>query len=281
MFDEAIKYNISSSKKMGWKPDWFGCSDFDDGLIKKVTEFQKKMGVTADGMVGPTTHRLIFTERQSNAGEFIICGGNKVGISWPKVITMSEPGALHVSSKTYKKSPGRKPSMFVVHWDACLSSASCAEVLNQRGLSVHFCIDNDGTIYQLVDTDDIAYHAAGANSLSIGVEISNAFYTKYQDHYIRKGFGPRPVLKNTKVGSGKIDEHLMFYEHQEQALSALLKAVCGYYGIPLEVPRQSGVYATGEHPDVASGKFSGVVCHFHITDQKIDCAGLDLEKLLK
>jgi hypothetical protein len=35
------------------------------------------------------------------------------------------------------------------------------------------------------------------------------------------------------------------------------------------------------HPDVASGKFSGVVCHFHITKEKIDCAGLDVEKIIK
>jgi hypothetical protein len=73
----------------------------------------------------------------------------------------------------------------------------------------------------------------------------------------------------------------MFYDVQEKALSALMKAVCGHYGIPLEVPKTSGVYATGEHPEVASGKFNGVACHFHVTSQKIDCAGLDLEKLLK
>lgn len=278
---EKIEYNIKSSSKMKWSPSLFGASDFNAEMITLIETFQKEMGIDVDGLVGPTTHRLITTKIQSEKGEFIICDGQKVPISWGKVITMGEPGSLGVTSKSYRKTPKRKPSMFVVHWDACLSSASCAEVLKQRGLSVHFCIDNDGTIYQLVDTTDVAYHAGDVNGVSIGVEISNAFYPKYQDYYVKKGFGPRPVLKNTKVGGGLIDSHLMFYPEQEMALSALIKSVCGYYGIPLETPKTNGSYATGEHPDVVSGKFKGVVCHFHVTDKKIDCAGLDLDKIIK
>lgn len=37
-------------------------------------------------------------------------------------------------------------------------------------LSAHFGIGKDGTIYQWVDTGDIAYHAAAANDHSVGVE---------------------------------------------------------------------------------------------------------------
>lgn len=278
---EKINYNITSSKKFKWTPSLFGATEFNEDLIRKIELFQTEMSIEVDGLVGPTTHRLATTNNLSQAGEYIICSGQRVPINWPKVITMNDPGALSVSSKGYRKSPGRKPKTFIVHWDACLSSASCAKVLTERGLSVHFCIDNDGTIYQLIDTEIIGYHASNLNPTSIGVEVSNAFYTKYQDYYVKKGFGPRPVLKNTKVGKGTIPEHLAFYPIQEQALSALMKAVCGFYGIPLVVPKENGSYAIGEHPEVASGKFSGVACHFHATDQKIDCAGLDLESLLK
>lgn len=278
---EKIEFNKSSSLKMKWSPSLFGGTDFNAGLIDLIEKFQKEMGIEADGLVGDVTYRLIATKNQSEKGEYIICDGQKVSIPWNKVITMGEPGSLSVTSKTYRKTPGRKPGMFVVHWDACLSSASCADVLKQRGLSVHFCIDNDGTIYQLVDATDVAYHAGDVNGVSIGVEVSNAFYPKYQDYYVKKGFGARPVLNKTKVNGGTIDSHLMFYPEQEKALSALIKTVCGYYGIPLETPKENGLYATGEHPDVASGKFKGVVCHFHVTDQKIDCAGLDLDKIIK
>jgi hypothetical protein len=89
------------------------------------------------------------------------------------------------------------------------------------------------------------------------------------------------VLKNTKIHDSSIKEHLMFYPEQERALSALVRAVCGAYDIPLAVPMTNGSYATGEHPEVASGRFRGVACHFHLTKEKIDCAGLDLEKIIK
>jgi hypothetical protein len=278
---DKIKWNENSSKEFGWKPEWFGSNQINESFIQNVINFQKELGLVADGLVGEATHRLIKTWVQSNATEYIICSGKRVKIDWPKVITMMEPGAIVSSPKSYKKSPGRIPKMFIVHWDACLSSASCGKVLEERGLSVHFCIDNDGTIYQLLDAEDIAYHAKSANPISVGVEMSNAFYTKYQDTYIKKGFGPRPVLKNTKIHDSSIKEHLMFYPEQERALSALVRAVCGAYDIPLAVPLTNGSYATGEHPEVASGRFRGVACHFHLTKEKIDCAGLDLEKIIK
>ena len=55
--------------------------------------------------------------------------------------------------------PDRKPTFFVNHWDVCLSADSCAKVLNKRGISVHFLIDNDGTIFQMLDTQHKAWHA--------------------------------------------------------------------------------------------------------------------------
>ena len=62
---------------------------------------------------------------------------------------------------------------------------------------MHFLIDNDGTIYQMLDTQHIAWHAGipryeGGNKRGIGVEISNAYYPKYQEWYIKHGFGERP-----------------------------------------------------------------------------------------
>src|SRR5262249_17799830 len=63
---------------------------------------------------------------------------------------------------------------FVVHHDGCQDSKTCFHVLhNERGLSVHFLIDNDGTIYQTLDLVDCAFQAAGVNEISIGVELAN------------------------------------------------------------------------------------------------------------
>ena len=63
---------------------------------------------------------------------------------------------------------------FVVHHDGCASSDMAFSVMqNERGLSCHFLIDNDGTIFQTIDLALAAYHAAEWNFGSIGVERCN------------------------------------------------------------------------------------------------------------
>ena len=42
-----------------------------------------------------------------------------------------------------------------------------------HGLSVHFMLDLDGTIYQTLDVKEGAWHATVANGRSIGIEIAN------------------------------------------------------------------------------------------------------------
>ncbi|WP_210417934.1 N-acetylmuramoyl-L-alanine amidase [Bythopirellula goksoeyrii] len=63
---------------------------------------------------------------------------------------------------------------FVMHYDVCGTSERCFQVLHDsRGLSVHFMLDIDGTIYQTLDLKERAWHATISNSRSIGVEIAS------------------------------------------------------------------------------------------------------------
>ena len=157
---------------------------------------------------------------------------------------------------------------------------------NQRGISVHFCIDNDGTIYQLLDTQHGAWHAGVGkiNHKSIGVEISNAYYTKYQNWYEKNGFGPRPIVDDAWVNGNKLSEHLGFYDVQVKAAQALWKACSSAYDIPLKSINSGNsdfLTSTKTERSVANGTFKGVVSHYHITKKKIDCAGLDIVKLIE
>ena len=36
--DSKIKYNLNSSRRYGWKSDWFGADDFDEKLVEKIME---------------------------------------------------------------------------------------------------------------------------------------------------------------------------------------------------------------------------------------------------
>jgi len=159
-------------------------------------------------------------------------------------------------------------------------------VLNKRGISVHFLIDNDGTIFQMLDTQHKAWHAGipryeGGNTKGIGVEISNAYYPKYQSWYVDHGFGERPLQEHGYVHGRTLKPFLDFYPVQIEALKALWEAVGRGVDIPLEYPRNSqGFIETGVHRECERGQFHGICNHYNFINSKIDCAGLDLPTLI-
>ena len=289
-------YNEASSSKLGWTPEWFGAKYFDEDLLEEIKLWQKKHGLTADGLCGPATHRRIYNERVSNLEDYvpyehakkgeahIVHQGNFFKIDWPKVVLWNEPGGLKLSGGYTPYFEKRNITNFVNHWDVCLNSKTCARVLNKRGISVHFCIDNDGTIYQLTDMNNACWHAGSKkwNHNSVGVEISNAYYLKYQPWYERHGFGAREVISGETVHGSNMDDFLDFYPEQIKALQALWKAVHESIGIPLKCPLgKDGETLKKVSTSAAAGRFKGFVSHYHLTRRKIDCAGLDINNLLK
>jgi len=289
---DKLFYNRASAKKLGWEPTWFNAKEFDEKLITNIRKFQKEHGLAADGLCGPMTFRRINTERESHLeeefenleGNHIICEDELVSIEWDKVVNLhdAENLALPKGFRQYKKNK-RNVKMIVTHFDVCLSAKSCARVLGRKGISSHFVIDNDGTIYQMVDTQHEGWHAGNrkVNKASIGIDISNAVYTKYQKWYRRKNFGPRPILQNIKVHNGHIRECLGFYPAQLEAFKALVKTLCVHYDIPIQMPMDDkGNVLLAEHKETKAGKFSGIVNHFHVTRNKWDTANLDWDQML-
>ena len=298
---DKVFYNKSSADSLGWDPTWFGANAHDDELTDAIKEWQSKNNLTADGLCGPSTYRRIWTEREDQISDhapatatcgpgdkFIVHNGKFLPIDWDNVVLWDEPNGFDCPDGTYTSyagKPDRKPHFFVNHWDVCLSTESMARVISQRGISIHFGIDNDGTIYQLLDTQHAAWQAGGRtwNHDSIGVEIANAYYPKYQSWYERKGFGPRPVNPKGSVkchGVG-LEEHLGFYDVQIDALKALWSAIHKGIGIPLKCPTDSsGDLIKTVDKDCERSKFSGFINHYNLTARKIDCAGLDLVKLI-
>jgi len=290
-------YNEASAKKLGWEPSWFGEKYFDDKLVRAIKKWQKARGLSGDGLCGPMTFRRLWTEREAEISNFkpneceysnyIVYNGEFYPIEWEKVVLWSEKGG-HIAKSgnyyDYSARPKRKIRFFVNHWDVCLTSTSCQKVLDKRGISVHFLIDNDGTIYQTLDMQHAAFHAGSSrsNRPSVGVEITNAYYPKYQAWYVKNGFGERPLIENSWVHGNKLEPFLGFYPEQLEALKALWKAIHNSTGIPYETPTsQFGKTSTKYVQDVAYGNFTGFVSHYHVSKSKIDCAGLDIKSLLE
>ena len=131
-------------------------------------------------------------------------------------------------------------------------------------------------IWQLLDTQNIAWHAGKANAYSIGVEVCNPYYTKYNSYYRKKGLPERPIWTDKYVHGKKAQAFLGFYRSSNRCTCCIVEATSRACGIPLQVPPG----AAEVHPAAAENKYNGFVCHYHLTPRKIDCAGLDMDLVL-
>ncbi len=191
-------------------------------------------------------------------------------------------------------------SQIVIHFDACGTSRRCFEVLHDiRGLSCHFLLDLDGTIYQTLDVKERAWHAAAANDRSIGIEIANigavedpadlevwygdpdgeglraTFPDSYGETGLPDGFVARPV--RAELQSGRINGRELvqydFTEAQYVALERLVRTLAEIFPrIRLDAPRDaSGQIRPDAFPtDEELHAFEGVVAHWHVTTRKVD-----------
>ena len=292
-YEKEINYNLKSIKRFGWTPQWFGVLEVDDELVEAIMLFQEEHNLSADGLVGPGTYRRLETSvlakekaslkkvRKRRVNQSLIYNRKYVPIKWKKVKLYTEEDGLKIEGKNYydySNKPARQPTQFVNHWDATLNSEACARIINKRNLSMHFLIDNDGTIYQLMDMQDGAFQAGNklSNKIGLGVEISNAYYLKYQKWYTKNGFGKRPIESGHKLNGWKVPDHLGFYDIQLEALAALWEAVHQATGIPLEICLTKGVDKSCQ-----TGEFAGFINHFNLTKNKQDCISLDMEKVLE
>jgi hypothetical protein len=163
---------------------------------------------------------------------------------------------------------------FVVHHDGCASSRMCFQVLhNERGLSVHFLIDNDGTIFQTLDLVDCAFQAAGVNEISIGVELANrGDALRFPDDYR----GLRDKL------TCRIHGHqFLAYEYtraQLESMTALGRAMARVFP---NLPQTYPLAGDGEQlwtalPDPR--EYAGYLGHYHVTQQKWDPGPFDFRR---
>lgn len=66
--------------------------------------------------------------------------------------------------------PGVAPKRRVIlHHTVTPTVQSAVNALQNRGLAYHYMIDKDGTVYEFVPPNRMAYHAAGYNMGSIGI----------------------------------------------------------------------------------------------------------------
>ncbi|TWI56566.1 N-acetylmuramoyl-L-alanine amidase [Pseudomonas duriflava] len=92
-------------------------------------------------------------------------------------------GGLKINTDYISKDQDNRVQYLVLHYTSTDSKGSL-KTLTQGGVSAHYLVDEDGTIYRLVDESRRAWHAGESewqgrtwlNSSSIGIEIVNPGY---------------------------------------------------------------------------------------------------------
>jgi N-acetyl-anhydromuramyl-L-alanine amidase AmpD len=196
----------------------------------------------------------------------------------------------------------RVVDQFVIHFDVAGTSRQCFRTLQDaRGLSVHFMLDLDGTIYQTLDLKERAWHATTSNNRSVGIEIANMgaypvngknpfaeWYAKepngqtritlpasYGDGGIRtKGFVGHPARPEPVEGviQGKDLVQYDFTPEQYQALIKLTATLCtALPRIKCDYPKDAaGKLIPRKLPDAELKRYEGVLGHYHIQTDKVD-----------
>jgi N-acetylmuramoyl-L-alanine amidase len=190
----------------------------------------------------------------------------------------------------------------ILHYDVSGTSRQCFERLHDdRGLSIHFMIDVDGTIYQTLDLKEKAWHATFANSRSVGIEIAHmgaypdpehAVLERWYDVSAEEGakltipeeahpnsvmnldYSERPARKD--IISGEINgQQLWQYDFTEEQYRALAHLAATLHVVfprmTLDFPRDAGgelLLNTFSKPEWE--QFSGLLGHYHVQTNKID-----------
>lgn len=191
---------------------------------------------------------------------------------------------------------------FVIHYDEAGFSRNCFKILHDlRGLSVHFMLDVDGTIYQTLDLKERAWHATTSNSRSIGIEVANmgarpAGLVKILDEWyprdaegrprftVPERFGDpmiytrdfvgrpaRPDLVRGKVQGVDLAQY-DFTPEQYAALTKLTAALCAVFPrMTCDFPRGAdGKVVARKLPEEELKAYRGVLGHFHVQANKTD-----------
>jgi len=198
---------------------------------------------------------------------YLVLGGQRVPVNVPVDHSLVfAPGMPGTRQRT-------QPLQFgVMHWSGGDRDAQDVyDTLAQRGLSIHFILDREGTIWQCADPASVvcAHVGSGPNAISWGVEIVN--YGAAQTPPERGMARPR----YESLTRGTYRTVADFLPAQYVAIGALFDAVHTTLRLPKVVyPGPAALV-----PWAQLRAFRGVVGHFHISNQKRDPGTRPLERL--
>lgn len=201
----------------------------------------------------------------------IVVGGQSVAIAAP-ARTWHDHGLFFGPGHGAKRRT-RPITCGVAHWTGGENPPDVVyRVLRNRKpwpLSVEFCIDASGTVWQFADPlVTRCSHAGYANGFSWGIEMVNYGTRSLLSRVPRAG---RHRGTSSQTIHGRSRKVASFYRGQIESARALVEAVHGALDLPVDVPRHADgrVYSTTMSKKSVRA-FRGVLGHFHISRFKLD-----------
>lgn len=245
-------------------------------------------------------------ERRFAPAERASWEASKESLATPNRYGVREPSdpevAARIASEGWRvEDLAEQVDQFVIHYDASGTSRRCFQILHDvRGLSCHFLLDLDGTVYQTLDLKERAWHATIANNRSIGIEIANigayplteagvldewyeegaegtevTIPPEFGDGGMRtRGFQPRTARARAVVGEingvGLVQYDLT--REQYESLIGLTAALCRIFPrLECEYPRdESGGVLRRTMTEGEWAGYSGLLGHYHVQRNKVD-----------
>ena len=128
---------------------------------------------------------------------------------------------------------GINPRAIMVHNTDSLGATGCGPVVAYHSrpdvlASVHFCIETDGTVVQMVPLEAIAWHAGKPNNPNLGITLLGEVVTNglWLNQYV---WGIELVLDYSPT-----TEYAEDYPAMLASLEALVKFLAGQAGLPLD-----------------------------------------------
>lgn len=165
------------------------------------------------------------------------------------------------------------------HHDVTRSAPQTFDILCKRGISTHFDINYDGTIYQFLDCYHSAWATGDNNNMSIAIDMNNPVLPEAKESDPANGL--RDIYQD-KI-NGSLKTMLGYTDAQYESLIALLKAFISPMQIPGEpdwIPLPN-IQQNCFPPITDSGEiinrllkdptgFVGMLGHYHCSAQKWD-----------
>ncbi len=187
-----------------------------------------------------------------------------------------------------------KVTQFFLHHSGLYHSKTTFAVLhNERKLSVHFILDDNGTLYQTLDLAECAWHAGKNNSCSVGIEIdSRALAIKFPNAYDIYNQKKYIVSPREKKVDRIHNSWVVGFDYTDKQYSALIKLsikLCELFPklnnqlvdgkMVADFPRDNkGRIVKGVIPQPT--KHCGFICHYNTSENKLDPISFDHNRFL-